>query len=169
MNNKLIIALLVNLAKKQLMMDEFIHKNKNTKFSDTFSKRIIALFTEIAEFINEERSFKYWSNKPSSSKKIILEEYIDCLHFILSLGNDINFKWSAYNFNVLKSDNINELILTTYINLSSFSQESSISNFTKFLDSFLSMAIVQKFNCNDLLISYQIKNKINYKRQNENY
>jgi len=53
--------------------------------------RIIALFTEVGEFANATRCFKYWSNKPQESRERLLDEYADILHFVLSIGNTMEF------------------------------------------------------------------------------
>ena len=52
---------------------------------------MLALLVEIGELANETRSFKFWSVKPASEKKIILEEFVDGIHFILSLGIECGF------------------------------------------------------------------------------
>ncbi len=52
-------------------------------------KKMLALLVEIGELANETRCFKYWSNKPASEREVILEEYVDGLHFILSIGIDL--------------------------------------------------------------------------------
>lgn len=60
--------------------------------SETFiSERILALFTEVGEFANATRCFKYWSKKPQESKERLLDEYVDILHFYLSIGNTMKF------------------------------------------------------------------------------
>ena len=44
----------------------------------------MALLVE-RELANETRSFKFWSTKGPSANEIILEEYVDSIHFLLSL------------------------------------------------------------------------------------
>ena len=53
--------------------------------------RILALFTEVGEFANATRCFKYWSIKPSESHERLLDEYVDILFFWLSIGNTMKF------------------------------------------------------------------------------
>ena len=53
--------------------------------------RILALFTEVGEFANATRCFKYWSSKPMESKERLLDEYVDILFFWLSIGNTMKF------------------------------------------------------------------------------
>lgn len=53
--------------------------------------RLLALFAEVGEFANATRCFKYWSRKPQESKERLLDEYVDILHFYLSIGNTMKF------------------------------------------------------------------------------
>ena len=63
---------------------------KNMTYNRKIVKRkMLALLVEIGELANETRCFKYWSNKPASEREVILEEYVDGLHFILSIGIDL--------------------------------------------------------------------------------
>ncbi len=48
-------------------------------------KRDLALTIELAELANETRCFKYWSSKGPSEREVILEEFVDSIHFLLSL------------------------------------------------------------------------------------
>lgn len=47
---------------------------------------IAALFVELGEFANEDRSFKHWSTKKGSSKETQLEEFADCWAFMISIA-----------------------------------------------------------------------------------
>ncbi len=160
--------MLVELSKKQIKIDNFLHKNKNLILEDTFKRRLIALFTEISEFVNEIRSFKYWSNKKESKKDVILEEYVDCIHFILSIGNTLKFDWDKYKINISFKD-VNSLVLDSYVKLAFFSETNDKKDFEKFLNSFFSIIENKKFTKLDLFDAYLKKNTKNYNRQFNNY
>jgi len=70
-----------------------LYKLEKTGTNDKYFllPRITALFTEVAEFANATRCFKYWSNKPPESLERELDEYVDILHFWLSIGNVMEF------------------------------------------------------------------------------
>ena len=76
------------LFAKQKELDDNIAKNHHVSYETTRNKRSLALLVEIGEFANATRTFKYWSNKSSMSKDVVLDEYADGLHFFLSLGID---------------------------------------------------------------------------------
>ena len=82
---------LQNLFVMQEKLDNHIMEEHNLYGKTLFSEKLLALQVEIAELANETRCFKFWSNKGPSSKETILEEYVDCLHFILTIGLEKNY------------------------------------------------------------------------------
>ena len=62
---------------------------------------------EFGEFANATRCFKYWSNKPSEAQDIVLDEYVDGLHFFLSLGIDIKASKKVYHYTKHSDDPTN--------------------------------------------------------------
>lgn len=80
---------LKELLRKQDELDRIILDNHNLRNMGTvelLGHKITALMVETSEMANEVRAFKYWSNKKPNVKEA-KEEYIDCLHFMLSIGN----------------------------------------------------------------------------------
>ncbi|WP_338971405.1 dUTP diphosphatase [Spiroplasma endosymbiont of Panorpa germanica] len=162
---------LVDLAKRQKKLDNYIYEKKQIKFSNQISnKKMIAFFVELGEFINEERSFKFWSQKPASPRNVLLEEYIDGLHFILSIGLEIGF-----DFENFESDNLSkqETLEQEYLQLISFFSQYSLSkdsnNFTILMNSFFKIGSWFDFSEQELLDTYFRKNEINFKRQENQY
>ena len=78
-------ANLHDLFLAQSQLDETIAKNHNVTYKNTLIRRIMALTVEVGELANATRCFKFWSNKSSEPKEIVLDEYADGLHFLLSL------------------------------------------------------------------------------------
>ena len=70
-------------------LDRRIFENHDVTREDTTIRRILALLVEVGELANETRCFKFWSSKAPSEKAVILEEYVDGIHFLLSLGIDL--------------------------------------------------------------------------------
>ena len=71
------------LINEQAKLDAHIQSQHQVTYANTRDKRILALLVEIGEMINETKTFKFWSKKPSAEKPIILDEYADGLHFLL--------------------------------------------------------------------------------------
>jgi dimeric dUTPase (all-alpha-NTP-PPase superfamily) len=82
----------VNLEKLfqiQAELDQKIVDSKGLEERDLLNEKILALQVELGECANElPEVFKFWSNKKNNYTKA-LEEYVDGLHFILSIGNEI--------------------------------------------------------------------------------
>lgn len=93
----------------QAKLDERIVQEHRLQGQDLLDKKILALQVELGELANEQRSWKFWSHdqKPRGqddyleyrpvdqggnhwvNKNPLLEEYVDCLHFILSIGLEL--------------------------------------------------------------------------------
>lgn len=157
------------LYQLQAELDQEIHELHKTSYQKTMKERILAFIVELGEFANETRCFKYWSLKGPSAKEVILEEYIDGLHFILSLGLAINYDINAF-FNPFISDlSLSEDILNTYQRACEFKDNISFSNYKKTFETFLGVGAKLGFSEEDLKEAYYKKNDINHKRQKEHY
>lgn len=93
---------LLQLFKLQKELDDRIAKEHDLQPKKLLKEKMLALLVEIGELANETRCFKYWSNKPASEREVILEEYVDGLHFILSIGIDLGIDKTSYSINVHK-------------------------------------------------------------------
>lgn len=69
----------------QEKLDNYIREKKGIK-NPSLAGIVNALLVELGEFLNEVRAFKHWSVK-GMSKELAFEEYVDGLHFLLSVGN----------------------------------------------------------------------------------
>lgn len=103
------------LLETQKALDDRIRKEKGLEGQDLTANTFLALLVELGEMANCWREFKFWSNDQAPryerkchackgkgkfenkdiclycegtgiEAKPLLEEYIDCLHFFLSLG-----------------------------------------------------------------------------------
>jgi dimeric dUTPase (all-alpha-NTP-PPase superfamily) len=97
---------LQKLFELQRKLDEHIEKeHPRQEGEDRLAKKILALQVELGELANEARFFKYWSHDqeprtavltwpygaggPPVYRNRVLEEFVDCLHFILSIGLEL--------------------------------------------------------------------------------
>lgn len=86
--------MLSDLYELQDELDKFILEQKHAELTDKelLTDNLLALQVEVSELANATRIFKYWSNKGPEAKEVIMEEYVDVLHFFLSVGNQLGFK-----------------------------------------------------------------------------
>lgn len=159
---------LTELFKKQAELDETIAINHNISYATTRNKRTLSLLVELGEFANATRCFKYWSNKPSESQERVLDEYVDGLHFFLSLGVDINTAKKQYN-RTKHMDNLTDQILLTYKLVSEFYKKQDDKSYQKAFQAFLNIVPLLNVRFQTIIKAYYKKLEVNYHRQETNY
>lgn len=178
----------------QKALDERIIKEKGLEGQDLLPNLILALQVELAECENEWRGFKHWSNdrepricvidkKGQTAKEYyknpLLEEYVDCLHFILSIGNRIGFNNDAMIQQIIKRSKERELetnigIGKAFSHLMSlvfgfyFSIEDE-GTYVRSFERFLNLGQQLGFTPEQIEAAYMEKNAVNHQRQQEGY
>lgn len=79
-----------DLYEMQKKLDERIISEKGLEGKDLLPNTVLALQVEIAELANEWRGFKHWSKDREPRRERMLEEYVDCLHFFLSIARQLD-------------------------------------------------------------------------------
>lgn len=113
---------LEKLFEMQKVLDDHIIKEKGLEGKDLYPNTVLSLIVELGEFANEGRWFKHWSDdqEPRTKKWIgmeykdnefggidpvhrtdkysnpLLEEYVDCLHFFLSIAIQKGWQEALY-------------------------------------------------------------------------
>lgn len=149
-------------------LDAKISKKHNLDNEKLFSKKALALQVELAELANETRCFKYWSLKKPSPKNVIIEEFVDCLHFILSIGIDRNFEDVVLDV----TDSINKTtdqFLNLFIDMNDFLICCSVDHYITLFEDFLSLGLNLGFTDREIEDAYLSKNQINHERQATGY
>ena len=159
---------LTELFKKQAELDETIAVNHNVSYATTRNKRTLSLLVELGEFANATRCFKYWSNKPSEPLERVLDEYVDGLHFFLSLGIDIKTSKKEYN-RTKHMDNLTDQILLTYKLASDFYKKQDDKSYQKAFQAFLNIIPLLNVRFQTIVKAYFKKLEVNYHRQETNY
>lgn len=178
----------------QKEIDDRIIKEKGLEGQDLLPNLILALQVELAECANKWRGFKHWSNdrepricvidkKGQTAKEYyknpLLEEYVDCLHFILSIGNRIGFNNDATIQQIMRRAEERELetnigIGKAFSHLMSlvfgfyFSIEDDWT-YVKSFERFLNLGKLLGFASEQIEAAYMEKNAVNHQRQREGY
>jgi dimeric dUTPase (all-alpha-NTP-PPase superfamily) len=161
---------LENLFRMQHGLDQYIEEKHKIQNVDLFDRKVLALLVELGELANETRCFKFWSIKPSSEKSVILEEFVDGIHFILSLGIECGFQNLDYTFEVKPStESITEQFLLLYQQVSKFKDSKSDLDFKTLLTSYLQLGVLLGITYEEMEKAYFTKNEVNYQRQQNNY
>ena len=101
---------LTYLLEKQKQLDDYIIKAKCLEHFDRkarMNNTALAMFVEMGEMMNEIRSFKHWSDKMPSHHTVIIDEYVDVLHFFLSLANQLGFSAEDIEMAYEKKNKVN--------------------------------------------------------------
>ena len=159
---------LQRLFQMQTALDKRIEAEHQLEGVPLLQKKILSLQVELGELANETRCFKFWSTKKPSNNDVILEEYVDCLHFILSIGIEKNFQDIILNIKPITSE-LSEQFLSLYINIADFIICSSIDNYLNIFQNFLSLGQSLGFSEDDVENAYLYKNNINHERQDNGY
>ncbi|ATA61175.1 DUTPase [Geobacillus stearothermophilus] len=151
-------------------------------------EKILALQTELGEIANEWRQFKFWSNDRKSRTEQLLEEYVDGLHFVLSIGLEeskrygqsvpimiglpekltpIHYETTIQQFNYLffeigrlyDSVTLHEVAVDTEV-------EEAYENIIRM---FIGLGEKLGFTEGEIVEAYMNKNRINHERQTNGY
>ena len=159
---------LTDLYIKQKELDVEIAKNHNITYESTRNKRTLALLVELGEFANTTRTFKFWSNKGMEEKAVVLDEFADGLHFLLSLGLDKGYVIDTVE--VEDDDNsLTDTLLKTYDLVSKYYKVQSLDAYLMMFMSYLRCLFKINMTWEDAKNAYYIKLKENHVRQETNY
>jgi dimeric dUTPase (all-alpha-NTP-PPase superfamily) len=162
---------LEKLFTMQKGLDHHIETQHQLTNEDLFDRKVLALLVELGELANETRCFKFWSVKPPSKKDIILEEFVDGIHFILSLGIECGF---AEQVNIDSSqleptNSLTEQFLQIYQLVCEFRTKRSRETYEALFRAYLHLAALLGFTNVEIEQAYIRKNEVNYQRQQQGY
>lgn len=152
----------------QKQLDDRIKKEHQLEKTDVYEEKVLALLVELGELANETRCFKYWSQKGPSEKDVILEEYVDGVHFILSLGLEKGWTCPVIAKQVT-NQTVTELFLTVYECVLQMKQTDDKKIYNALFTNFLSLGTALGFTKDEIVQAYFNKNEKNHVRQDEGY
>jgi dimeric dUTPase (all-alpha-NTP-PPase superfamily) len=161
---------LETLFQMQQALDNHIEEKHQLQQEDLFSRKSLALLVEIGELANETRCFKFWSVKPSSEKEVILEEFVDGIHFILSLGIECGFHQTLKEvIEDAPALNITDQFHVIFERVHIFHKSKSLKDYLLLFEAYLQLAALLGITNEEIVDAYFTKNKVNYQRQENNY
>ncbi|MEC5421979.1 dUTP diphosphatase [Virgibacillus sp. C22-A2] len=152
----------------QAQLDKYIETKNNLNSKSVFQEKCLALLVELGELANETRCFKFWSSKSRNEKHVILEEYVDGIHFILSLGIEKGHHYVSkfiQSTNCTETEQFNEVFEGCIM----FKKEPNHRNYEKLFESYIQLGNVLGFTETEIQEAYLKKNEVNYERQNQGY
>lgn len=152
----------------QRALDAYIKENHQP--ADTFRERGLALLVELSELANETRCFKFWSTKGPSAEEVILEEYVDSIHFLLSLGIEKGFddleEWPVSENG---EQDLTGLFLRTGQAIYQFLDDLSLQSYKIIWMYYGELANKLGYTEEQIIQAYIDKNEENYARQRNGY
>lgn len=149
-------------------LDSYIKQTQHIT-KDVFTEKGLALLVELGELANETRCFKFWSTKGPSEREIILEEYVDSIHFLLSLGIEKNLdtleQWPVGNVD----GDLTALFILTIKEIQTFIMNPNMNNYESVWIHYGAIADRLAFSYSEIMTAYVEKNDENYKRQQTGY
>lgn len=159
---------LTELFEIQRKLDaEIEKKHPVAEGDDRLADRVLALLVEIGELANElPEVFKFWSNKKNNYEKA-LEEYVDGIHFLLSIGlvegpeklNDPPI--------LVKNKSVRDCFLDIYEEVSEI--EWSVDAYVRAFYRYVELGEKLGFTWEQIESAYMAKNAINHQRQETGY
>lgn len=153
----------------QKELDHHIEDKHHLENENLFDRRILALLVETGELANETRCFKFWSLKPSSPKEVVLEEFVDGIHFILSLGIECGYD-TIGEISVAEGDlSLNDQFLKVYESICKFRSLRTRESYIRMFSEYLLLGKILGFTAENIKKAYISKNEVNFKRQEQGY
>ncbi|KFZ41863.1 dUTPase [Anoxybacillus flavithermus] len=160
---------LQTLFSMQRQLDERIETERGLRGERLIERKLLALLVEIGELANETRCFKFWSSKPKAAVETILEEYVDGLHFILSLGLDLSLDKHVQWPNVQESETLVDQFLRVFETVHTFRMKLDIETYNQLVYAYAELGHALQFTAEQIERAYVAKNEVNHERQSHNY
>ncbi|GIO21726.1 dUTP diphosphatase [Oceanobacillus sp. J11TS1] len=158
------------LFEMQQELDTYIENNHDLSEVNLFHEKHLALLVELGELANETRCFKFWSTKPRNDQQVILAEYVDVLHFLMSIGIEKDFYYQSGGKLDLEDDiTESECFYQVYAKAIAYREIPTNENYQQLFSWTLQLGNQLGFTDKDIQQAYLEKNQINYQRQDEGY
>lgn len=157
---------LFNIQEK---LDKIIIDTHDLQERDLLDKKILSFQVELGECANEWKGFKFWKVNPEMNRERTLEEYVDCLHFLVSIGLDLGYSGYVAIYNLEENEKIEDIGTSFSV---VFEQSAQI-NYPFFYEMifvrFIELGELLGFSWEEVEKAYLDKNKINLERQDNGY
>lgn len=149
-------------------LDDRIRQEHGLIGRDLIADKVLALQVELAELANETRCFKYWSKKPPADRDVILEEYVDGLHFVISLGIELGYEYEPTGLQAANgslTERFTALLALTAV----FGQRRGADAYRELFDAIWGLGSGLGFTAAEIEAAYLAKNEVNHRRQEQGY
>lgn len=162
--------ILEKLSQMQIVLDARIKmEHPLVNGEDRIGKKIFALQVELFELANElPKVFKFWSNKDNNCEKALFE-LVDCLHFLLSVGNDLGVSYGDITFGSIKEKDVLIQFISVSEKINILYKERNTESWVVAFEYILGLGEMLGFTEEQIEEGYMQKNEKNHVRQNNGY
>ncbi|WP_243386096.1 dUTP diphosphatase [Bacillus kexueae] len=153
----------------QYVLDNHIETKHQLQHESLLKRKVLAFLVELGELANETRCFKFWSVKPPSEKEIILEEYVDGLHFLLSIGLELNLQDVSFSIEEDKKIDLTDHFLNLFQAISEVDEHTTLNQYKALFTQYIQLGLALEFSVQNIYDAYISKNEVNHERQNQGY
>ncbi|EST11111.1 dUTP diphosphatase [Sporolactobacillus laevolacticus] len=165
----------MNLAKlyeAQAKLDADIIEKKGLQGRNLLPNKILALNVELGELAQEvQGEWKYWKEHTTRDDKRVLDEFVDCLHFALSIGltnEKVNIVESISMTEVDDGTNDSFVEILNEVYFSANFYDSSFT-YSLLMTNLFVLGHRIGFTNDQIEAQYFKKNAVNFKRQEADY
>ncbi|MDZ5608597.1 dUTP diphosphatase [Bacillus pseudomycoides] len=177
---------IIHLFQLQKDLDSTIVENRGLQGVSLFQEKKLAFRDELSELLHEWRGHKYWSaNNTPVTKAVrnegqmmeedkeyynpLLDEFVDALHFALSIG--LERGWYKYidSFIVRTNKGHTKTEIIDVFNDLYENKLWSAANYMTLINDLAYLGAALGFTADEIYQAYIEKNKINHERQASNY
>lgn len=159
---------LEKMFQMQKDLDDRIRVEHNLVNSNLIEEKILAFQVELGELANETRCFKYWSLRPASARDEILEEYVDGVHFLLSIGLDLHTTDLKID-QLVGEESLTKQFALLFELSGQLGKTKSLEDFINLFQHYIYLGKQLNFTPTDIEAAYIGKNEVNHQRQNQGY
>ncbi|PYZ93709.1 dUTPase [Salipaludibacillus keqinensis] len=161
------------LFRMQKDLDKYIEDKQGLVEESLLERKLMAFQVELAELANETRCFKFWSEKGPSEETIILEEYVDGIHFLLSIGIEYGFD-ELINIDYpeaikVSKEDLVEGFFATMKDILYLREENTLAAYEQLFRGYIQLGAGLGFSASDINQAYVRKNEVNHERQDQGY
>lgn len=177
------------LFRMQKELDEHIREEQGLR-TTPFNDRVLAFITELGECANEWKGFKFWKKPENRKPRLkalrspammpedqewynpLLEEFIDIVHFVISLGITLKInpeKVITKDLKVWKADTITEQYILLAAKAHSLYLYRASLDWNALYRMVLGLGEMLGFTQQEIMDAYMKKNAVNHTRQVQGY
>lgn len=148
--------------------DKFIKSREIDRHAIAY-QTVLALMVELGEFANEYAPFKYWKNNIEIDRELLLEEYVDGIHFLASLAHTVGLDGELVLTPKIVNHDLSKQLLETFKSFTVLIDNLNEQNVVKAFETYLGNAELLDITQVEINEYYLKKNKINHQRIENNY